>query len=70
MVITALNDKLGRNNSPSTENGFSTWRQMYYDIENNIMVNQSVNEFYTRLFFKIDAITQDVALLLDVAETV
>ena len=33
------------------------------------MVNQSVNEFYTRLLFKIDAFPQDVAFPLDIATT-
>ena len=33
------------------------------------MFNQSVNEFYTRLLFKIDALPQDVAFPLDIAAT-
>ena len=33
------------------------------------MVNQSVNEFYTRFLFKIDALAQDVAFPLDIAVT-
>ena len=33
------------------------------------MVNQSVNEFYTRFLFKIYALPQDVASLLDIAAT-
>ena len=31
------------------------------------MVNQSVNEFYTHFIFKIDALTKNVVLPLDVA---
>ena len=30
------------------------------------MVNQSANEFYTQSLFKIDALTQDVAFMLDI----
>ena len=33
------------------------------------MVNQSVNDFYTRFLFKIDALPQDVAFPLDIAAT-
>ena len=31
------------------------------------MVNQSVNEFYNRFVFKIDALPQDIVLQLDIA---
>ena len=31
------------------------------------MVNKSVNEFYTRLLFKIDALTHDIAFPLYIA---
>ena len=40
---------------------------MYYDKETQIMVNQSVNEFYTQFLFKIDALPQDVVFLIDIA---
>ena len=33
------------------------------------MVNKLVNDFYTRLLFKIDAIPQGVGLPLDIAAT-
>ena len=33
------------------------------------MVNQSVNEFYARFLFKIDALPQYVAFPLDIAAT-
>ena len=33
------------------------------------MVNQSLNKLYTRFLFKIDALTQDVTLPLDIAAT-
>ena len=42
---------------------------MYYDKETQIMVNQSVNEFYTQFLFKIDALPQDVVLLVDIVAT-
>ena len=31
------------------------------------MLNQSVNDFYTRFLFKIDAIPQGVVLLIDIS---
>ena len=40
---------------------------MYYDKDTRVMVNQSVNEFYTRLLFKIDALQQDIAFPLNIA---
>ena len=40
---------------------------MYDDRDTRVVVNQSVNEFYTQFLFKIDALSQDVALLLDIA---
>ena len=43
--------------------------EMYHDRETCVMVNQSVNEFYTRSLFKIDALNQDVSLPLDIAAT-
>ena len=41
--------------------------EMYYDRETHVMINQSVNEFYTRSLFKIVALNQDFALPLDIA---
>ena len=40
---------------------------MYYDKENQVMINQSVNEFYTQFLFKIDALPQEVGFPLDIA---
>ena len=34
------------------------------------MFDQSVNEFYTRFLFKIGALPQDVALPMDISETI
>ena len=39
----------------------------YDDKETRVMVNQSVNEFFTRLLFKIDELPQDVGLPLNIA---
>ena len=42
---------------------------MYYDRETQVLVNQSVNEFYTCSLFKNDTIPQDVSFPLDIAAT-
>ena len=42
---------------------------MYYDKENQVMINQSVNEFYARFLFKLDALPQEVGFPLDIAAT-
>ena len=42
---------------------------MYFDKENQVMINQFVNEFYTCFFFKIDALPQEVGFPLDIAAT-
>ena len=49
------------------KNEVSTCRKIYYGRETGVMVKQSVNEFYTRFLFKIDALLQDFALPLDIA---
>ena len=68
MVKTALNDTyLGGKTPTALQNEVSTCRIMYYDRETCVMVNQSLNEFYTRFLFKIDAIPQDVASPSDIA---
>ena len=70
MVKTALNDTyLGGITNTSPKNEVSTCQKMYYDRETCIMVNQSVNQFYTSFFFKIDAQPQDVAFTLDSSAT-
>ena len=67
MVKTALKDKyLGGKTPTALQNEVSTCRKMYYYREIRVIVNQSVNEFYTRLLFKIDTIPQDVAFPLDI----
>ena len=70
MPKTALTDTyLGTTNPTELQNEVSTLRKFYYDIETQVMVNQSVNQFYSRLLFKIDALPQDVAFPLDISET-
>ena len=43
--------------------------EMYYNKENQVTINQSLNEFYIHFFFKIDALLQEVGFLLDIAVT-
>ena len=40
---------------------------MYYDKENQVIINHSVNEFYTRFLLKIDVLLQEVGFPLDIA---
>ena len=42
---------------------------MYYDRDTHVMVNQSVNDFYTRFLFTMDALPQGVAFPLYIYET-
>ena len=51
------------------KNEVSTRQKMYSDKETLIVVNQSVNEFYIRFLFKIDALPQDVVFPWDIAVT-
>ena len=68
MVKTALKDTcLGGGAPTALQNEFSTFRKMYYDIDTCVMVNQSVNYFYTRFLFKIDALPYDFAFPLDIS---
>ena len=60
---------LGGTNPTALQNEVSTFCKMYYDRENLVIVNQSLNKFYTRLLFKIDALPQHVAFSLYIAET-
>ena len=69
MVKTALRDTYLVGTTPKAlKSEVSTCRKIYYDRDTRVMVNQSVNEFYTRFLFKIDALPQDVSLPLDIAE--
>ena len=70
MVKTALKDiYLGGTTPTALQNEIATCKRMYYDKENQFMINQLVNEFYSRFLFKVDALPQDVAFPLDIAVT-
>ena len=70
MVKKSLKDTyLGVTTPTSPQNEVSTCQHIYYDRETLIMVNQSVNDFYTQSLFKIDALPQDVSFSLDIAAT-
>ena len=70
MVKTVLKDTyLGGITPTALKNEFATFRKIYYDKENQVMINQSVNEFYTRFLFKIDALPQELGFPLDINTT-
>ena len=50
------------------QNEVSEFWKMYYDKETLGMVNQSVNNFHTRLLLNIDALPQDEVFPLDISE--
>ena len=50
----------------SLKNEVSICRKMYYDKETWVVVNLSVNEFYTRFLFRIDALQHDSAFPLGI----
>ena len=60
---------LGTTTTTEFQNEVSICRHIYYYRENHVMINQWVNEFYTHLLFKIDALPQEVGFLLDIAAT-
>ena len=69
-VKTALRyTYLGGTTTTALKNEFDTFRKIYYDKYNQVIINQSVNEFYTRFLFKIYALPQEVELPLDIAVT-
>ena len=70
MVKTPLKDTYPGIKTPTAlNNEVSTCWKMYYNKENQVLINQSVNEFYTRFLFKIDALPQEVGSPLDIAAT-
>ena len=70
MVKIALKDTyLGRTTPTTLQNEVSACRRMYFDKENQVIINQLVNEFYTRFLLKIDALPQEVGSLLDISAT-
>ena len=57
MFKTALKDTyLGVTTPTELKNEVATCRKMYDEKENQVIINQSINEFYTRFLFKIDAL--------------
>ena len=70
MVKTALKDTyIGGTTPTALQNEVATCRKMYYKKKNRVMINQSVNGFYTWFLFKIDALPKELGFLLDIATT-
>ena len=70
MVKTYLKDTyLGGTTPTALHNEVSTCRKIYNYRENRVMFDEKVNEFYTRLLFKIDARPQDFDFPLDIDAT-
>ena len=70
MVKAALKDTyLGGTTPTAIQNEVATCCQMYYYKENQVIMNQLVNEFYTRFLFKISTLPQEVGFPLDIAAT-
>ena len=68
MVKTSLKDTyIGGTTPTKMKNEVSACRKMYYDREKWVMINQLVNNFYTRLLFKMYALPQDVISPLGIA---
>ena len=61
MLKISLNDPYLEGTTPTAlQNDVAAYRKFYYDKENQVIINQLVNDFYTRFLFKIDAPTQEV----------
>ena len=70
MIKTSLKDSYyGGETTTLLKNKVATCRQIYYYKENQVMFNQSVNEFCTRFLFKINALSQEVVFPLDIDAT-
>ena len=70
MAKTLLKESyLGGKTPKALKNEVYKFREMYDDKDTRVMFNQSVNKFYTRLVFKIDALPQDMVFPLDIAVT-
>ena len=66
---TLKGEYLGGITPTALKNEVCIWRKICYDKETQVMVNQLVNEFYTRFLFKIDALPQDLISLLEISAT-
>ena len=65
MFKTALKDTyLGGTTPIALKNEVASCGKMYYEKDNQVMINQSVNERYTRFLFKIKALLQEVGFPL------
>ena len=70
MDKTSLQDTyLGRATPTVLQNEVAICRKMYYDKDNQVMINQSVNEFYTCFIFKINALPQELGFPVDITAT-
>ena len=69
-IQTALQDTYLVGTTPTAlQNEFATCRHIYYDKENQVMIHQLVNDFYTRFLFKIDSLPQELGSPLDITAT-
>ena len=70
MVKKALKDTyLGGKTPKALQNEVFKCRIMYYDKEARVMVNQSVNDFYTWFLFKMDALPHNIMFPFEIAAT-
>ena len=70
MVKMSLKDTyLGVSTPTVLTNEVFTCRKNYFDKDTQVMVNQSINDFYTQFPFNIDALPLDIVLLLVIAAT-
>ena len=70
MVKKSLkNIYLGGTTPKALKNEVLTCQKMYYDKDNQVMINHSVNEFHTWFLFKIYALLQEVVLPLVIVAT-
>ena len=69
MVKIPLQDTyIGGETPTALQDEISKCRRMLNDKDTRFMVNYSVNDFYTRLIFKIDALPHNVVLPLEIDE--
>ena len=70
MVKTVSKDTYLIGTTPTElQNEVTTRQKIKDDKENQVMINQSVNEFYTFFLFKIDAFQKEVVFPFDIATT-
>ena len=70
MIKKSLKDThLGTTTPTELQNEVATCWKVYYDKDNQVMINQLVNEFCTWFLFKIDALPQELGLPLNITAT-